>query len=297
VSVMVGFMPMRYAAPVAAVLEKRDSVGPARGVLHRLPRELEGRVEHDRVAPPAELSPFVAHFWSVRWRLDGLPPVKVETLPHPTVHLTFEAGRARVGGVHSRRFSRTLEGDSGVFGIKFRPATFRAVLGAPLSTLTNRAVPLRRIFGAAGDALARQLHGEPKLRRRIALACAFLRAQLPALPARLVTLRDLVERLATDVELTRVEQVAALLDVDRRTLERRFRDAIGVSPKWVIRRYRLHEAAAQLEQPGVTLAELALRLGYFDQAHFTRDFTAAVGRPPTVHRARAPSPPAGRGSG
>jgi AraC-like DNA-binding protein len=81
-----------------------------------------------------------------------------------------------------------------------------------------------------------------------------------------------------------VEQAAALIGVDVRTLQRRFHSAVGLSPKWVIQRYRLHEAAEQLARsPTPDLASLALRLGYFDQPHFIRSFKAIIGRPPGDH--------------
>ena len=96
-----------------------------------------------------------------------------------------------------------------------------------------------------------------------------------------VQLRDLVERMAADPTLVRVEDVAALASIEVRALQRSFRAYVGATPKWVIGRYRLHEAAAQLAgAQAPNLAELALRLGYFDQAHFVRDFKAVVGRPP-----------------
>jgi AraC-like DNA-binding protein len=63
---------------------------------------------------------------------------------------------------------------------------------------------------------------------------------------------------------------------------------VGVSPKWIIRRYRLHEAADRLANGGAAdLAELAAALGYYDQAHLTRDFTALVGKSPAEYRAAA----------
>jgi len=56
---------------------------------------------------------------------------------------------------------------------------------------------------------------------------------------------------------------------------------VGASPKWVLRRARLHEAAARADEgAGIDWARLAADLGYADQAHLTRDFTAAVGSPP-----------------
>ena len=57
-----------------------------------------------------------------------------------------------------------------------------------------------------------------------------------------------------------------------------------MTPKWVLKRYRLHEAAARLaDDPGGSWAEVAADLGYFDQSHFIRDFTRAVGLTPTAY--------------
>jgi AraC-like DNA-binding protein len=95
--------------------------------------------------------------------------------------------------------------------------------------------------------------------------------------------RDLVEHMAADRSLLRVEDAAALLGAPPRTLQRRFRRDVGVGPKWVIRRYRLHEAAEQLKGPSPPpLAALAAALGYADQEHFARDFKAVVGRTPAA---------------
>ena len=57
-----------------------------------------------------------------------------------------------------------------------------------------------------------------------------------------------------------------------------------MSPKWVIRRYRLHEALERVNAGHrVDWAALAAELGYFDQAHFIRDFKALVGRTPAEY--------------
>ncbi len=99
--------------------------------------------------------------------------------------------------------------------------------------------------------------------------------------------RDLCERMAIDRSLLRAEDGAAALGVGLRTLERLFARHVGVSPKWVIRRYRLREAAEQLRStPGIALAGLAASLGYADQAHFARDFKAVIGLSPRAFAAR-----------
>jgi AraC-like DNA-binding protein len=99
---------------------------------------------------------------------------------------------------------------------------------------------------------------------------------------------QIVNAIADDREITKVDDVVRFAGASKRTLERLFREYVGVGPKWVIQRYRLHEAAefaARCKRQD--WAELAARLGYADQAHFIRDFTRFVGQSPTRYAAMA----------
>jgi AraC-like DNA-binding protein len=94
----------------------------------------------------------------------------------------------------------------------------------------------------------------------------------------------------TDRTLLRVEDACAALGYDLRSLQRLFRREVGVSPKEVIRRYRLMEAAERLaKEEGLSGSDLAYSLGYADQAHFIRDFKAVTGVPPSAYRKRQES--------
>ncbi len=69
--------------------------------------------------------------------------------------------------------------------------------------------------------------------------------------------------------------------MNTRALQRLFSRYVGVSPKWMIKRYRLHEAIERVAAGrAVNWSRLALDLGYFDQTHFIKDFKALVGRTP-----------------
>jgi len=98
----------------------------------------------------------------------------------------------------------------------------------------------------------------------------------------------------SDPGLTRVEDLAARLAVSPRTLQRHLGRVLGVSPKWVVQRARIHDALEQAGRTPPDWADLAHRLGFADQAHFTNTFTAMVGVPPAryLSRAAAPTPPA-----
>ena len=255
----------------------RPPARPARGVVHAVP----GPVIHLRTAPAEGLAGVIEHFWSVEWDLRELAPLQVQTLPHPSVHVTVEGRKHEVAGVATRRFSRTLEGKGRVFGIKFRPAMFHAVLGAPVSTLAARVVPIATVFGRAGARWAKELSASQE---PIALAEPFLLERVTDVDLLARAMRELVERAAHDRTWVKVEQLVAASGFTLRMLQRHFRTYVGASPKWVLRRYRLHEANERLKaNPRLELAGLAAELGYVDQPHFARDFKALVGVSPGAY--------------
>ena len=115
-------------------------------------------------------------------------------------------------------------------------------------------------------------------------------ALIPLLPTSVdpaVALADrAVTLLAEDRSLTRVSELAERLALSVRSVQRLFADKVGLGPSWVIRRYRLHEAAAHATAGGdVDWARLAVTLGYYDQAHLVREFTATVGTAPARYAA------------
>lgn len=248
----------------------------------------EGKQFHlARYAPPADLAPFVERTWIVRWDLTGRPPHEQETLPHPTVNLVVEAGRSAVHGVGTRRFAVLLSGRGQVVGVKFKPGAFFPWLGRDVSEITDRAVPLAEMFGAEAVGLEREVLAGEDDARQITLVEAFLRARLPPPDENVAEVVESVQLALAHPEITRVEDLVARLGTTARTLERRFRRYVGVSPKWVIRRFRMHEAADRVAAGTVVeWSALAQELGYFDQAHFIRDFTAQIGRSPTEYAAR-----------
>jgi len=64
---------------------------------------------------------------------------------------------------------------------------------------------------------------------------------------------------------------------------------LGLTPKWLIQRRRLQEAAERLRSGPAGLGDVAAVLGYADQAHFTRDFARVTAMTPGQFAARHPS--------
>ena len=264
----------------------RPSTHKVRGVL-RSP-DAVGKFRHARIAPSEALRPWVQHFWSVHWDLRDAKPIAPETLPHTNVQLVFESAGADVCGVSTARFTTRLEGQGSVFGVKFRPGAFRPILGKSVSTLRDRTVPIGAVFGADGRALEREVRGVDSDADKAALVETFLRGRSDAADSQIERVGRIVDEIADNRELVRVEQLVDRWGIGRRPLQLLFNEYVGVGPKWVIGRYRLHEALERLHE-GRTLnyAQLATDLGYFDQAHFIRDFRKLVGCAPAAYARRS----------
>jgi AraC-like DNA-binding protein len=243
----------------------------------------------DRRAPSPDLAHVVDRYWMVEWSLPEGESHVQETLPFPSVHLTVQRGFSGVFGVPRSRFTVRLEGSGHVLGVRFRPGAFHAFVPYPVSRLADRRLDLRDVFGPAGDDLERRILAMDGDDERVSAAESFLRERAPAEPDDTVEqVNRLIQQVVDDRSITRVDELVARAGVSKRTLQRTFARYVGASPKWVIQRYRLQEAAERLATgEAVSLAELALDLGYCDQAHFIHDFKALVGLSPTEYARKA----------
>jgi AraC-like DNA-binding protein len=270
-------------SPVRGRAGGRRDPGPPRGILESVPGG--GLFRHERIGPAADLEHVVQHFWTVSWDLTGHGPAIRETLPHPVVHVVMGRNVSRVAGIAGGRFTRVLTGAGRVFGIKFRPGGFQPFAGGSVARFTGREVPLAQVFGPPGTRLVRAvLAAGDDTPARIALCEAFLRERLPPPDPNVVLAGRIVDHAERDRRVVRVEDLAEWSGLSTRALQRLFNRYVGVGPKWVIRRYRLHEALEVLAGGGpADWPSVALSLGYFDQAHFINDFKALVGRTPAEY--------------
>lgn len=239
--------------------------------------------------PGPALAALATMLWTTRWDLRGQPPHVAELLADPCVNVAFERGSdgtaakdsARVVGLSTRLFRRELRGTGVIRAVKLRAGLAGVVLGRRARSLTDKVVPLSSLFGEVEGVIAAVLEPEDDERGLAALGAWLLERSGGPASADAMLAATLVERAAAEPELLSVTAFAELAGMSPRQLQRLFREHIGASPKWLLRRLRLQEAAVRLEHGGAgALTELAAELGYADHAHFTRDFKAATGKTP-----------------
>lgn len=244
------------------------------------------RIDAKTFAPPAGLADVIECFWMGRWSLPQDAPHTTELLGDPCVHVVFERSVSRVVGVWTKRWVRTLAGDGFVRAAKLRAGAVAAWFSTSAHLISDALHPLPALFGdgcqGVEPAVLDPQADEDGLR---ALAEFLERTRREPDPQ-----TQLAIEAAASLDLDRhptVEGWAAAHGMTPRTMQRLFRRHVGASPKFLLRRRRLQEAALRIERGDAeNLAHLAAELGYTDQAHLARDMRAAAGLSPSKLRDR-----------
>lgn len=243
--------------------------------------EGEKKFQLRRYAPSEKLQHFVKHYWVVSWDLTGLPPYLQDVVPNPCVNLVMEDHRSGIYGVSSRMYTKRIEGKGQVFGVKFHPGGFYPFVRTALSNLTDQSLALEQIFGADAADYEQQLRSSADPADRIALTEALLVKHLPPQDKPVILINQIIDRIKIDRELTKVEQICDTFHLNKRKLQRLFNQYVGISPKWVIKLYRLQNAAEAMDTgKEYDTLKLSADLGFYDQSHFIKDFKSIIGKTP-----------------
>ena len=260
----------------------KPDTGMPKGIVD--PAGASSRIRLATLPPSAPLMPFVDYFWLVEWDLAGQAAQTQRVLPYPNAHLVFDAGQSAIHGIVRGAFLRKLEGAGRVLGVRFKAGGLRPFLSFPVARLADRTLALDEVLKVGSAEAERRVLGQPDQQAMIAAAEAMLLAVLPACDPRALLAEQAVQAAAAANGPLSAQALAARIGVQERSLQRLFSNYVGVSPKWVIQRFRLQEATWRLSMQGpADLSALACGLGFFDQAHFTRNFTKLVGQSPLAY--------------
>ncbi|GAA2099528.1 hypothetical protein GCM10009801_71260 [Streptomyces albiaxialis] len=261
------------------------------------------------VTVPAALRPWITHVSAAPLTplAAGDGPVTLTHLPDAATVLVFHIdadrrGELMVMGPRTRAGYFAGKDLPLVVRLRFRPGGAQPLLGVEAGALTDRAVRLGELWGAAGDRLAEELAAEGT--DAAAVLARLERALLARLeghgpppdPARgrlLLSAAAALSPVPGDGP-GRVREVARDLGVSERQLRTLFTRGIGLPPKRFARIARVRTVLARgttgtagagtgvrtgAERAG---ARLALAAGYYDQSHMAAEFRELIGVTPSA---------------
>lgn len=253
--------------------------------------------------PSAFLEQWVSHFWEKHHPSYQKLGYDIETvLPETYVNLTFSLGspyfRAvekdknfaelrtpQLATLHTESNFYKHRTDTHIFGIKFLPGGLYPFISHDFIGLTNATIDMDVIFGATANVLAEELYHLPDFEHRVARLEAFLIKNLQESKLKKFSfVKSATSFLSLKSAHADVGGVAQRMNSNYKTLSRAFYEVIGVSPKQYAQMQRFERALHLLAvESNINCTEVGYRAGYYDQAHFIREFKKYAEQTPTEY--------------
>lgn len=246
------------------------------------PAGFDRHVQFRTIAPPAELAPFIEHFWVIRW--DGAQGhfASPEVMHRPYVDVFLSAQESGIQGTFRGRRTYSAAGSGRILGIRFVPGAFHAFWPGEMADLQDKVVPLTKVFPWAD---ADGIKGILAAGDDAAIAAMATRLSPPPLDPEIGLINEIIAAVEVDENLNTVAAVARVFGRSERWLQQIFRNYLGIGLKWLLQRRRLLMAAQHIrENDEPDWAGIAYDLGYSSQQHFITDFKAVLGVTPVQYK-------------
>ncbi len=216
--------------------------------------------------------------------LEG-PPRKLFSHEDSQSYRSFR--RAWLSGAQSRYLVIDVVNRSSMMGVHFRPGGIAAFAGFPSDELKDQVVELDAIWGVKALEWHEKLLAAPGPTAKFAILEAWLLQRLrPPAPAAVRARRvsHAMQQFDRQAEFPDIRATAASMNISHKHFIEEFRQVTGLTPKLYCRIQRFQRVLATINtRKQIRWAEVALNCGYFDQAHFIRDFTAFSGVNPSAY--------------
>jgi AraC-like DNA-binding protein len=246
-------------------------------------RAAEAAVTYREQAPPPELAPWVRCLWELTVQGDGGPG---RVVPDGFMDMVASGPELTLAGPDTRPWPVRRRSGAVAVGVRFHPGAAPALLGPPASELRDIRVTPAALWGRAGRELAERVGEAASPAARLEAMAAGLAGRLgDAVPPDPLVAAAVAWLERDPAAAGRVGALGPTVGLGERQLRRRFQAGVGYGPKTLARVLRFQRLLALLRDDRggrPSLAEVAVRAGYADQAHMTAECTRLAGRSPAT---------------
>lgn len=248
-----------------------------------------GNLNHlgfQRFMPQPALRPWVQCYWSIRSNLsvqgstetlypDGGTNINFYFAPDQEVRVSFYT-RQIVNRIH-------LSGTQDCLGIRFHPGGVAHLLGLSMAEWIGGEFSSEDLDSRPLQELQKRLGDLTSTSARVNLIDEWLSARAKQFSASPGLLQHVLPRLIYGSDS--IETVCENVAMSRRKLERKFHQDVGISPGQLKQFGRIKLARKLIsDQPQLSLVDVAQWVGFYDQAHFIRQFQRLTGLTPGQYR-------------
>jgi AraC-like DNA-binding protein len=218
-------------------------------------------------------------------------PIELAVMPDPSQPPGSFA--ALVAGLQTGPAVIAHNGSAYAISVQLTAAGARSLLGVPAGSLATTVVSLDAVLGRQGRELAERLAAAPGWPARFALLDEVLTRRIGQVPDADPAVAYAWQRIVDSGGPVRIGDLAVETGLSRQHLTKRFRCEFGLGPKQVARVVRFERSSRLLrdaerwrrrhpQRGRISLAELAARCGYYDQAHLAQEWNELAGCPPSA---------------
>lgn len=246
------------------------------------------------IPPPAHLADIIRFFWVMNSETGythyGMADACVELVFHTRGHFDEidekgERSKSFTAGLHGashvlRRY--TIESGFGIFAVYFYPQAIPLLFSLPACELANETAELGYLLKSVGSELEERIVLARNTKERCELICRFTEQRLAAVRMAELPVFSAIREIIHQAPVERIAELSKRYYLSERQFERQFRQYAGLSPKMFARIVRFQAAASFYEADKMSLGNIALECGYYDQAHFINEFKFFSGLHPKV---------------
>ncbi|PWA12857.1 AraC family transcriptional regulator [Pueribacillus theae] len=250
--------------------------------------------------PQAPLSSFIDYFWL----LEGYNPSHKRELALPngsteliidlhndTVQL-FDRQNTRiilssaiVCGPHSEHFIIDTANESTMIGVHFKPGGATPFFDMPINELHNSIVPLDRLWGARAKDLRDELLYSATTEHRFRILEKYFLAQNPLSWSWNPAVKFALTEFRNSPYIHSISDTVEQIGMSPKRFIQLFKEEVGMTPKRFCRLMRFQKVILAIGQgKRIEWMDVAIDSGYYDQAHFIKEFHAFSGLTPTNYR-------------
>lgn len=244
--------------------------------------------------PNALLAPYIEVYWTAEGFVEQEVPYTV--LPDGCVDIIFSFGDTssksglepilpNIIGTMTTYLQAYYNGSVCMLGIRFKPAGFTAFTQIPINEFTNRQISLTSVDTLFDEQFYAALPEKKRMKDKMLHIDSYFVHKL----GKLFSIDQQVEYAVALIRQTNgllpLTAIAYESCLSLRHFERKFKAAIGVSPKTFSKVIKLKHTIAYLkEHKSTSLFAAAVDCGYYDQAHLIKELRALSGNTPSYYK-------------
>ncbi len=248
--------------------------------------------------PRQELRPYVELYWEGSFNADADGRMSMQMVPNGCLELIFHLNDLHcdleadntwsqspdymIIGLYTKPYEVRFKNFVKVFSIRFKPEGVYNIFGVPASELKDSHQDMALIMGNLFRDFSNRLKEEKSVISMIRRTEQYL---LKNLMDRKIELNyiNFAAELIRNTKGVKIENLPGQVCISQRQLEREFKNKVGISPKHYLRIIRINEVLRLLnDKQAINLTSVSYHCGYFDQAHFIKDFKNITGEKPSI---------------